>query len=102
MILLIRPKSIHPLKYMSNEDELITTILERYHYRKFQLNDSLSGVIFDRYLKSLDDNRSYFYASDIADFNQFKYQLDDDIKDGNLNPPFMMFNVFKKTNERKN
>jgi carboxyl-terminal processing protease len=94
-------KTIHPLKYMANEDELITTILQRYHYRKFQLNDSLSGVIFNRYLKSLDDNRSYFYASDIADFNQYKYQLDDDIKNGNLNPPFIMFNVFKnRMNER--
>jgi carboxyl-terminal processing protease len=94
-------KSIHPLKYMSNEDQLITTILQRYHYRKFQLNDSLSGVIFNRYLKSLDDNRSYFYASDIAEFNKFKYQLDDAIKDGNLNPPFMMFTVFKnRMNER--
>ena len=94
-------KTIHPLKYMSNEDELIATILQRYHYRKFQLNDSLSGVIFDRYLKSLDDNKSYFYASDITDFSKFKYQLDNDIKNGDLNPPFMMFNVFKnRMNER--
>jgi carboxyl-terminal processing protease len=94
-------KTIHPLKYMANEDELITTILQRYHYRKFQLNDSLSGVIFDRYLKSLDDNKSYFYESDISDFNKFKYQLDDDIKNGDLDAPFMMFNVFKsRMNER--
>jgi carboxyl-terminal processing protease len=96
-------KSIHPLKYMANEDELITTLLQRYHYRKFQLNDSLSGVIFDRYIKSLDDNKSYFNASDIADFSKYKYQFANDIKEGNLNPPFMIFNVFKnRMDERIN
>ncbi len=94
-------KTIQPQKYMSSEDELITTILQRYHYRKFQLNDSLSNVIFNRFLKSLDNGKSYFYAYDIANFDKYKYQLDNDIQDGNLNPPFEIFNVFKnRVNER--
>ncbi len=94
---------LHPLKYMSTEDEMITTILQRYHYRKFKLDDSLSNVIFNRYLKSLDNNKSYFYADDIANFDQYRYQLDNDIKDGNLTPPFKIFNVFKeRVNERLN
>ncbi len=88
--------TLHPLKYMSTEDEMITTILQRYHYRKFKLDDSLSNVIFNRYLKSLDNNKSYFYASDIANFDQYRYQMDNDIKDGDLKPPFKIFNVFKE------
>jgi len=88
--------TIQPMKYMSTEDELITTILQRYHYRKFKLDDSLSNVIFDRYLKSLDNNRMYFYASDIADYDKYKDQLDNDIQDGDLNPAFYIFNVFKE------
>ncbi len=93
--------SIEPAKYMPNEDELITTILQRYHYRKFRLDDSLSNVIFNRYLKSLDYGKYYFYASDIDNFDKFRYQLDDDIKDGDLNPAFYIFNVFRKrANER--
>lgn len=95
--------TVHPQKFMSNEDEMITTILQRYHYRKFKLDDSLSNVIFNRYLKSLDNNKSYFYADDIANFDQYRYQLDSDIKDGDLNPPFKIFNVFKdRVNERLN
>ena len=94
-------KTIHPLKFMPKEDEMINTILQRYHYRKFNLNDSLSGVIFDRFLKSMDNNRSYFYASDIANFEKFRYQFANDIKNGNLDQPFRMFNVFKdRINER--
>jgi len=93
--------ALEPAKYMPNEDELITTILQRYHYRKFKLDDSLSKVIFNRYLKSLDYGKYYFYASDIKDFDKFQYQLDDDIKDGDLNPPYYIFNVFReRANER--
>ncbi len=92
---------VSPSSYMSNEDELINTILSRYHYKKFDLDDSLSAVIFNRYIKSLDYNRSYFLASDINVFDEFKYQFDDDIKDGDVQPAFLIFNTFKKrVNER--
>ncbi len=95
--------TLEPPRYMSNEDELITTILQRYHYRKFKLDDSLSNVIFNRYLKSLDYGKYYFYASDIDNFDKFRYQLDDDIKDGDLNPAFYIFNQFRdRANERLN
>ncbi len=94
-------KTIMPAKYLSNEDELINTILMRYHYSKFKLDDSLSGVIYDRYLKSLDYSKNYFLASDIADFDMYKYQFGEDIKDGNLFPAYQMFNVFRqRVNER--
>jgi carboxyl-terminal processing protease len=87
---------IEPASYFSNEDQLITTILLRYHYRKFKLDDSLSEVIFNRYIKSLDYNKVYFLASDIKNFDQYKDQLDNDLKDGNLNPAFTIFNTFKE------
>ncbi len=88
--------TVQPRKYMSTEDELIATILQRYHYRKFKLDDSLSNIIMNRYLKSLDNNKMYFYASDIADFDKYRYQLDNDIQDGDLHPAFKIFNVFKE------
>ena len=88
--------NIEPQNYMPEEDQLINTILSRYHYRKFKLNDSLSAVIFDRYIKALDNSRSYFYASDIKDFDQYKTLLDNDIQDGDLTPPYQIFNTFKK------
>ncbi len=95
--------TVQPKRYMSTEDELIATILQRYHYRKFKLDDSLSNVVFNRYLKSLDNNRMYFYASDIADFDKYRYQLDNDIKDGDLHPAYKIFNIFKeRLNDRIN
>jgi len=72
--------------------QLITT----YNYKKVSLNDSISKEIFDRYIKSIDENHSYFLASDLKDFEKYKTVLDDDIKAGNLNDAFYIFNVFQK------
>ncbi|GAA3973016.1 carboxy terminal-processing peptidase [Mucilaginibacter dorajii] len=74
----------------------IAELITNYNYKKVELNDSISAVIFDRYIKSLDENHSYFLASDIKDFEKYKTVLDDDIKAGNLNDAFYIFNVFQK------
>jgi carboxyl-terminal processing protease len=87
---------LKPEKLFSQETELINTILSRYHYKKFNLNDSLSSVIFDSYLNSLDHTKSYFLASDIVSFNKYKFMLDDDILSGNLEPVYEIFNTYKK------
>src|SRR3989304_1720217 len=87
-------KVISQEPHMARLDELINTLLSRYHYKKFDLNDSLSSVIFDRYIRSLDYNRSFFYASDIKDFDQYRFRLDDDFKDGDLNPEYKIYNIF--------
>ena len=88
--------NIVPTNYMSEEDQLINTILSRYHYKKFNLDDSLSSVIFDRYIKTLDNQKSYFYASDIKSFDKYRDLLDNDIKSGDLHPAYQIFNTFKK------
>src|SRR3990172_5799097 len=49
-----------PQDYFREEEQLVNTVLTRYHFKKFNLNDSLSSAIFDRYIKSLDFNKLYF------------------------------------------
>jgi len=74
----------------------VAAMITNYNYKKVPLNDSISAEIFNRYIKSLDENRSYFLASDIKDLEKFKTGFDDDIKDGNLNNAFYIFNLFQK------
>ncbi|RYE28138.1 MAG: tail-specific protease, partial [Sphingobacteriaceae bacterium] len=79
----------------------VTEMITNYNYKKIKLNDSISTVIFNKYIKALDDNRNYLLASDIKDFDQYKTQLDDDLKNGDLNHVFYIFNVYQKRyNER--
>ena len=87
----LQPRSEH-LK----EARLVVGILNLYHYRDTQLNDSLSSVIFDNYLSSLDGNKNYFIASDIKSFQKYRFEFDNDLKSGNLVPAFYMFNIYQK------
>ncbi|MES2731016.1 MAG: carboxy terminal-processing peptidase [Bacteroidota bacterium] len=93
---------VMPTAKQEKVDQLVTEILTKYHYRKLPLNDSLSSAIFDRYLKTLDFNRVYFLAADIAGFEKYRYRLDDDLKAGVLNPAYVMFNVFKQHFKNRN
>ena len=40
----------------------------RFHYSPQKLDDALSGQIFDRYLESLDGDKLFFTAADVAEF----------------------------------
>ncbi|MGB5896515.1 MAG: carboxy terminal-processing peptidase, partial [Ignavibacteriaceae bacterium] len=87
-------KNLEPKNYYMLEGQLVHTILDRYHYKQFELNDSLSSIIFDRYLGSIDYGKNYLLGSDIKSFAQYRYALDDNLKVGDVLPFYDMFNVF--------
>lgn len=87
---------IQPNEQQSIVMRTVGELISNYNYKKVPLNDSLSAVIFDRYLKSLDEAHNYLMASDIDDFGKYKYAIDDDIKSGNLYDVFYIFNVYQK------
>lgn len=69
----------------------VVELLKRHHYSKPPLNDARSIIIYDSYIKLLDPARSYFLASDIAEFDKWKTQFDDFLKSGNLQPGFDIY-----------
>ena len=73
----------------------ISEIVAREHYRRAPLDDRLSSLILDRYLDAIDGSRSYFYASDVAEFERYRYELDDAIKSGDVEPAFAIFRRFQ-------
>jgi carboxyl-terminal processing protease len=87
-------KILEPKNHYSIENQLITTILSRYHYKKVNIDDSLSSLLFDKYLIALDFNRLYFYKSDIKEFEKYRYTLDDHLISGNIEPFFEIFNRY--------
>jgi carboxyl-terminal processing protease len=88
-------KVLAPDKFHSKVDQIVTTLLTRYHYKKIDLNDSLSSVIFDNYISSLDYNRVYFLKSDLQNFEKHRYLLDDYLLAGKIAVPFEIFNIYK-------
>ncbi len=80
---------------------IVNRVLERYHYRKVVLDDALSSKILDRYLDSLDPNKSFFTQKDVDEFSKYKYQLDNAIEDGKLEPAFDIFRRFRSNVDRQ-
>ena len=88
-----------PLKMEPKDSAIassVTKLIEQLHYSKPHLDKSLSSAILDRYLDSLDGNRMYFTAADIASFGRLRYELDERTRTGQLQPIFDIFNLFRQ------
>ena len=89
-------KELKPLPTHPRTAQLIMHVLSRSHYRNLAIDDSLSSQMFDRYIESLDYNRSYFLQSDIDLFERYRYQLDDYMRSGNLSVAYRIYNTFQE------
>jgi len=88
--------NIKPDEQQSLVCKEIVALIENYNYKKLTVNDSISSLVLDKYIKALDPYRSYFLASDIKEFEQFRNTLDDQFRMGDLSAPFYIFNVYSK------
>jgi len=79
----------------------VADIVAREHYRRAPLDDHLSSLILDRYLDAIDGGRSYFLASDIAEFERYRYELDDAIKAGDVEPAFVIFRRYQQRSRER-
>src|SRR5580658_2007928 len=56
---------IQPDEQESIVCKYIADLISNYNYKKVTLNDSISQVVYSRYIKSLDEDHNYLLASDI-------------------------------------
>ena len=97
------PTALAPTEQENYVARRVRDIIAREHYRRAPLDDRLSSQILDRYLDTIDGGRSYFYASDIAEFERYRYELDDAIKAGDVEPAFVIFRRYQeRSRERMN
>lgn len=87
---------LQPTRVQAKTARSVVDLLGEMHYEKRVLDDALSSRIFERYLKDLDGQRAYFLASDIASFEPFRLQFDDNLKRGELRPAFTIFNRYQQ------
>src|SRR6056300_1718535 len=64
--------------------ELISFVLEKWHFSPETINDEFSEKVFEDFIDDLDPLKRIFLASDIKDFEVYRYQIDDEIKNVNL------------------
>ena len=94
-------QDLTPTERQRRVSKLVSNVIERSHYRQSPINDPVSSLVLDRFIEQLDGGRSYFLASDIAEFERFRYQLDDAVVSGQLEPVFTIFNRFQVRNRER-
>ena len=91
------PKSeLTPAKKHVDATEIITQIINTYHYKMRPIDDTLSSSMFDRYMESLDPNHSFFLNEDIQNISKYRYKLDDALLMSELEPAFDIFKIYRQ------
>ena len=94
-------QELAPTERQRRVSKLVSNVIERSHYRQSPINDPVSSLVLDRFVEQLDSSRSYFLASDLAEFERYRYQLDDAVVSGQLEPVFAIFNRFEVRNRER-
>jgi len=76
--------------------DIITYILEKGHYAPKEINDDFSVSVFEDFIDVLDPTKRYFQAEDIRDFEQYKFQIDDQIKNTDISFFNLVHERYKK------
>lgn len=87
----LEPEPQHPMVF-STAMQLVAS----YHYQKPTINDQFSSNAFDNYIKDLDPSKVYFFKSDIAEFEKYRYAIDESIFSGDVKPGFEIFNRYQQ------
>ncbi|MDA0791941.1 MAG: carboxy terminal-processing peptidase, partial [Proteobacteria bacterium] len=87
----LKPLPIHATTTRSIVEELAGR-----HYVTATLNDDLSSRIFDAYLTNMDASKSYLLASDVSEFEVYRFRMDESLKRGDLQPAFAMWNRYQE------
>lgn len=87
---------LEPTREEAITTQQIMSNLLRGHYERKRLNNDLSSEVLNTLLDDLDGTHSYFLASDIEEFEQFRNHLDEALSRGDVKPAFYIYNRFQQ------
>ena len=77
--------------------KLVVQMIPQFHVSRKGVDDRISSMLLDSFLKDLDPAKLYFQQSDIDEFSKFRLSLDDSLKIGDVQ---FGYDVFKRYKER--
>ncbi len=92
------------IEYSDTQSETVVQLieqLEQRHYAKLSYDDALSSQHLDSYVDSLDGSKMFFTEADVASFEKYRVQLDDDSRKGNLDAGYEIFALFQQRLEHR-
>jgi carboxyl-terminal processing protease len=80
---------------------LVASMISKYHISQKPLDDRISAMLLNRFLKELDPQKMYFLKSDVDELAKYRDHLDDLIKRGNVDFAYEVFDLYlKRLDER--
>jgi carboxyl-terminal processing protease len=98
---ILPPGAVAPTDNQRSIARKVGSILEQYHYRHATIDGHFSSQVYDRYLDFLDGQRSYFLASDMAEFEPWRMRFDGMIHTGEIDPAYLIFARFQERNRQR-
>lgn len=75
-------------KQNSEKDRMLVyalkNVLERFHFVQKDVNNDFSEYVYTNFINSLDPNKRYFTQEDLKEFSQFKFTIDNQIKEAKI------------------
>lgn len=87
---------LHQEPQHATVSERVSSRFTRSHYRQFDLDKDFSAKIFARYLNLLDYSHNVMLASDVEQYAQKKNTLGDELKSGQLDVFYDLYNLAQK------
>lgn len=84
-----------PTDIQSKVARLMTRQLSVLHYHRVPVDNALSEKILAGYLNALDGQRLFLLASDVEEFQRWRHQMDDQLRQGQLQPAFTIFSRYQ-------
>ena len=75
--------------------KLVAALSEQAHFSRKKVTNELSPFILINFLEKLDPVKMYFTRSDIRYFQRYRYKIDDALKQGNLEPIYDIFRIYR-------
>ena len=75
--------------------KLVVQMISRFHLSRPLVDDKASSKLLDLYLKHLDIQKLYFLQADIDEFAKHRTTLDDELKAGDTQFGYVVFNRYK-------
>ena len=76
--------------------KLVCSMVSRFHINHGEIDDSVAPRLFDQFLEMLDPQKVYFMQEDIDRFSKSKMQLDDMVKNGDVNFAYDVFDQYRR------
>lgn len=101
VVTLVDPATLKPSELQERATQLVTHFLSNYHYRRVPLDDALSARILERYIESLDPNKTFFSQAELDRLARYETRLDDALREQELDVAFAVFRQYRDLVEQR-